>query len=268
MIRIEQAPLWLIAPAMLAGLIAAHELGYRFAHGAPGEDRVEQRGYLVSSALALLGLLMAFTFSAAQDRFSLRQQMLVDEANAISTTYLRIQLLDQPWRASLSRRMLRYAEVRADFARDSTLAAISANARQTAAVQDELWTELAPALRANSAPSLNLAVVNSVNQMFDLAASRRGGRETRVPAAILYALLLSSLLVAGIVGFAGAARRRHLAVAAGVMALVTLAFCLILDLDSPVSGTVRVNQAPMQYALDAIRQSEARRPVSPGASPR
>jgi hypothetical protein len=257
---IEHVSLWVVAPTMLAGLLVAHEIGFRLGSRAWGTEGGEERGYLVSSALALLGLLMAFTFNAAHDRFRLRQELVVSEANAISTTYLRFQLLDQPWRGELSRQMLQYAGVRVGFARASTPDAIAANAVQTAAVQNKIWPELAGALRANSSPALNLALVNSVNETFDLAATRRAARETRVPPVILYALILSSMMVAAIVGYAGAARRRHGGIAAGVMALLTLAFCLILDLDRPVVGSVQINQAPMEYALDMIRQSEARAP--------
>jgi hypothetical protein len=78
-----------------------------------------------------------------------------------------------------------------------------------------------------------------------------------VPPSILYALLLSSFMVAGIVGYAGIGKRRHVGVAAGVMLLLTLAFCLILDLDRPLSGTITINQAPMEHVLETIRQSEA-----------
>src|SRR5688572_3599493 len=42
---------------------------------------------------ALMGLLIAFTFSAAQNRLDARRKLLIDEANAIGTAYLRIDLL-------------------------------------------------------------------------------------------------------------------------------------------------------------------------------
>jgi hypothetical protein len=266
---IEQAPLWLIALVMLAGLIISYEIGFMGArrvaskHGGGGEEW----GHLVSSALALLGLLMAFTFSAAQDRYRLRQELVVDEANAISTTYLRFQLLDEPWRDDLSRQMLQYTQIRVGFAGDATPASIAENAKKTAAAQEVMWRDLAGALRANATPNVNLGLINSVNETFDLAETRRAGRETRVPPSILYALILASFMVAGIVGYATAGRRRHVAVTGGVMVLLTLAFILILDLDRPTSGTVQVNQVPMDHALEAIRQSQALAAPAPAPAP-
>jgi len=256
---IEEAPLWLVAPLLMVSLVALNELGMRLARsGAQQNISGEARGYMVSSALALLGLLMAFTFSAAQARFVLRQELVVAEANAISTTYLRIQLLDQPWRADLSRQIVQYAQLRAGFDEAAGPNAIADNARQTAAAQGRIWEALGGAVHANTILPVNLALINSANETFDLAATRRAARETCVPPSILYALLASSLLVSGMVGFAaGGGKQVHIGVSTGVMALVTLAFCLILDLDRPVSGAVRVSSAPMQYMLDDVRRSEA-----------
>ena len=99
---LERAPLALVGIAMMAGLVIAHEIALRLGRRTTATPS-EVRGYVLSSALALLGLLMGFTFSAAQGRFQLRQELVVSEANALSTTYLRFQLLDAPWRQALSR---------------------------------------------------------------------------------------------------------------------------------------------------------------------
>jgi hypothetical protein len=71
-------------------------------------------------------------------------------------------------------------------------------------------------------------------------------------------LAVSALTVALIVGHAGGGERRAMGVFLGAMALLTLAFCLILDLDRPISGSVRINQAPMVRALQAIQAGEAK----------
>src|ERR1700761_847878 len=94
---LQDAPLWLIGLAMLAVLMVAHDVGIVVSrHWPPAADDT-RNGYLGSAALALMGLLMAFTFSAAQERFNLRQRLVTAEANAIGTAYLRTQLMDQPY---------------------------------------------------------------------------------------------------------------------------------------------------------------------------
>ena len=62
---------------------------------------VEGGGYTVSAIIGLLGLLIGFTFALASERFDTRRSLVVDEANAVSTTWLRQQMLEDPWRSRL-----------------------------------------------------------------------------------------------------------------------------------------------------------------------
>src|SRR5882672_11281158 len=98
LLTLETAPLWLIWLVVTAGLMIAHEIGYLFrrfsAKRRPdGGETSDSIGHRLPAALALLGLLIAFTFSMAADRFATRRALVVSEGNAIGTTYLRLQLL-------------------------------------------------------------------------------------------------------------------------------------------------------------------------------
>jgi len=250
-------------------LILAHELALRLGRRLSREaGRSEARGYIVSSALALLGLLVGFTFNAAQERFQARRDLVVAEANAIGTSYLRLQLLEPPWRDVLGREFLAYAETRLGFTQAGTPAEIDRNARRTGEAQAQIWRDLRPALRAESDPGLNLALVQSLNETFDVAAARRAAREARVPLPILRALLLCSLTVAAIVGYTEAAERRATGVLFGVLLLLTLAMSLILDLDRPAGGRIRERDAPLQQAVAEIRASQAAKQVRPASPPK
>jgi hypothetical protein len=268
---LEHAPLWLVGLAMLAALLLVHELGFQGGRRTDvGEASGDGKGHLVASALALLALMMAFTFSAAQDRFNLRQRMVVEEANAVGTTYLRIQALDPPARDALSREMLQYAQVRGGFfAASSDPDRLAENTKQTSALQDQMWAEVVSAVRTNSVPTLNAPFVQTVNDMFDLAASRRAALDARVPLSIIRMLVIYALAAAAIMGFAGGSSkdRRYGAVSTAVLLLLTMAFCLILDLDRPSSGTVQINQASMTRAVDAIRRAEAAKSALPAPQP-
>jgi hypothetical protein len=267
---LESAPLPAIALVMLAALVLAHEAAFRLSRRARKSARQDEtRGYLVSSALALLGLLMAFTFSAAQDRYRARQILVVAEANAIGTSYLRTQLLDAPWRRILGDDILRYAQTRIAFGGAVTEDEIERNADLSGQLQQRIWRDLAPALRTNPVAGLNLALVQTLNETFDLAATRRAAREAHVPLAILRALALCSVTVAVLVGYSEGPGRRDTGMLVGVLLLVTLAFCLILDLDRPQTGSVRVSEAPLVRAVEDIRaiqqpQSTGPAPPSPG----
>jgi hypothetical protein len=260
---IEQAPLILVGLSFMAALVLTHELalwiGARTpARGAGGEAR----GYVVSSALALLGLLFAFTFNAAQERFEMRRDLVVAEANALGTSYLRIQLLDPPWRDTLSAELLRYSDLRLRGSEVRTPAEAERFAKDVGDLQAQIWRDLAEALKARR--DLTVSLVQTVNETFDLAASRRAAREARVPVMILRTLLVSSIMAAAILGYTEAGERRATAVFLGLLLLLTLAFCLILDLDRPYSGSVRVSQAPLERAVADMRQGEAAKSAAAG----
>ena len=257
---VDQTPLWIIGLMSVLGLGLVHELGYelgrltskKFAQG-------DGKAYLISSVLALVGLMMAFTFNAAQINFRNRQDLVVAEANAMGTAYLRIQTLAEPWRGQLNQQMLRYVQVRGAFAEIGVgdPARLAANTAQTAAQGAQLWETVGLVVRANPVPTLNGPLLESVNKMFEGAASRRAADDIRIPPAVLLMLVISGFVTATIVGFAGATDRRYWVITAAVLVVEAMAFCLILALDRPNSYPVRVNQAPMERAIAVIQQSQA-----------
>jgi hypothetical protein len=101
---LEMTPLWAIGASLLASMLVAGSVGSwlrkRVALSATGSSSTSgfdrQEGYLVSGVLGLLALLTGFTFALAVDRFEIRRELVLKEANAIGTTYLRTQVLDRP----------------------------------------------------------------------------------------------------------------------------------------------------------------------------
>ena len=94
------ALLGLVVPALMAiaaGCGVALRIRNNRRNAAPergASDGLE--GYIVSAVLGLLALLMGFTFSLAVDRFEIRRSLVLAEANAIGTSYLQAQLLEEP----------------------------------------------------------------------------------------------------------------------------------------------------------------------------
>ena len=91
---------------------------------------MRQEGYLVGSMLGILALLMAFSFSMALDRYEERRHLVIQEANAIGTAYLRAQLLDEPYRTRLSRLLVDYTDNRIALGTGS-IAASTVSSRST-----------------------------------------------------------------------------------------------------------------------------------------
>ena len=271
---LQTAPLWLIGLALLLALGAADQLGYAARRlqrrkGGP-EPADEGIGYLLSGALLLLGLLVAFTFGAASDRFDTRRRLVVEEANAIGTTYLRIQALDDAPKTALSQLMVQYARERRSW---SEAGEDRVRLAQIQAVTDELqhkiWAVTLADVRANPTATVNPSLLQTTNEMFDLAASRRAAADAHIPISIVRVMLLYALIAAAMIGYVMAKGTQQLAVSLALFLVLSLAICLILDLDRPRTGTIMVSEAPMDRAIAAIAAGEAAKAAAspPGPAP-
>lgn len=258
---LEQAPLWIIWPALSLSLLAAMVGGFltdRLVKRDPSKPS-ENQSFLLSAALALLGLLIAFTFSMAAGRFDTRRSALLQEANAVGTTYLRFQTLDEPYRGTLTRDLLSYLDARqAFFAAGGNPSAIDHADAATGQVEAGIWTTLADWVRGHPAATANVSLMQATNDMFDLAATDRVVREARVPLTIIRSLAIYALIAAFLLGqnFGSRKDRRPFA-AAIVFVLVSLSIALILDLDRPASGTITVSAVPFERAVASIKAMEA-----------
>ena len=99
-----------------AGAVLAVELGYRLGAGT-----------MVGSLFGLLAFMLTFTFGLAASRFDARRQLVVEEANAVTTAFLRADLLPTPWAERLREHLRDYVKLRLHTVnRPETLAATSA----------------------------------------------------------------------------------------------------------------------------------------------
>ncbi|WP_219894340.1 hypothetical protein [Aquisediminimonas profunda] len=239
--------LWLVGLALFLTMLLAVEAGAALRKRLPGSNGKGEasEGYLLSATLALLGLLIAFTFSLAVSRFDARRQLVVDEANAIGTAWLRAGLAEGPQDRDLRQAIAHYTDVRLGLSRGRSPEIVE---RETAVAQKTVWDSLGKTIDT-APPAIVNSTVIAVNDMFDAAASRKAERGAIIPARVLEILVLYAVLSASIVGYVlSASGQRHIVVTSILFLLLTLAITLILDLDRPQQGSIMVPQQPM---LDA-----------------
>jgi len=248
---IDVLPLWALFIVILLVVLLSVESGYRL--GKYRRSRREQEkeapvGTMVGATLGLLAFVLAFTFGLAAQRFDTRRQVLLDEANAIGTTYLRAGML--PERGQEVRDLLRdYVAVRLEAVQPGKLAEAI---RRSEEIQQKVWTE---AERVGSKNPNSIVVglfVQSLNQMIDLHAARmQAGMRSRIPGAIWVGLLIVAVLSLTAMGYLEglAGTRRSLAVLAVAVAF-SVVIELIADLDRPQEGVLRISQ---QALLDVQR---------------
>jgi hypothetical protein len=252
---LDTLPLWALFIVILLVVLLSVECGYRlgkYRRGRREQEKEAPVGTIVGATLGLLAFILAFTFGLAASRFDTRRQVLLDEANAIGTTYLRAGML--PERGEEVRRLLRdYVATRLDAVRSGDVAE---GIRRSEDIQQRVWTEAETVGQKNPNSIVVGLFVQSLNEMIDLHAKRvQAGVRSRIPGAIwvgLFAVAILSLTAMGYLeGLTGT--RRSLAVLAVAVAF-SVVIELIADLDRPREGVLQVSQ---QALLDLQRSMNA-----------
>jgi hypothetical protein len=249
---LDSLPLWGLFLGIIALVLAAIEGGYRlgsYRHRQPGREQEAPVGAMVGATLGLLAFMLAFTFGMAASRFDTRKQLVLDEANAIGTTYLRTAML--PDRRDEVRALLRsYVDSRLEAVRSGRVAEEIVRSED---IQNQLWSA-ATALGLQHPDSIVLGLfVESLNEVIDLHAKRvTAALRNRIPGAIWITLLTIAMLSLAAMGYhaglVGTVRSLAILVVAVTFSAVVL---LIADLDRPQEGSLTVSQ----QALIDLRQS-------------
>lgn len=214
--------------------------------------------------LGLLGLQLGFLASMAEGRFSDRRHLIMREANAIGTLYLRSDFFG-PERSLAVRDLIRsYTDARIAFYEAGSDEAAEARAvADSRRLQDQIWKH-AVAL-TSSAEDVRRATlfVNVANDVIDLEAERRVALETHLPRSLVWMLLLVAAVAIWTLSYGwGLARKRSLLGVWVLPVLIGLAIGVVLDLDSPRVGILRVGQRAMLETRAAMDPST----TSPTAS--
>ena len=129
---LDLLPIWGVFLATVAVVLLAVEGGFRLGQYRRRRSEQEDRppvGEMVAATLALLGFMLAFTFGLAASRFDVRRGLVIDEANAIGTTYLRAGLLPEPHRSDVQSLLREYVDVRLEAVQPGKLRRASADPR-------------------------------------------------------------------------------------------------------------------------------------------
>ncbi len=211
---------------------------------------------MVASILGLLAFLLAFTFGMAGSRFDTRRETVLQEANAIGTTYLRARLLPEPQRTEIARLLREYVDVRVRGIQERKVAEAIARSEE---LQEMIWSEAVKASQnENANPVMTSLFIQSLNEMIDLHAKRvQVGIRNRIPFSIWLSLIaLSFLSMLGVGYQAGlSATRRSPAMAGLVLAFAGVLF-LIADLDRGHEGFLTVSQEAMIDLQKSMRTAE------------
>jgi hypothetical protein len=234
----------------LAVMLAATETGFRLGRRS-AENTADKTKSIVSTVeaaiLGVLGLLLGFTMSMAVSRFEARKQLVLNEANAIGTSCLRTELLPAAEGSEIASVLRQYITVRVQYGSagvDQTQ--LESLRRQTARLQSEFWTRAVAYSQKDPNPVRAGLLLQSLNQAIDLEATRRMAFQNHVPPSVIYVNAIVGVLAATLVGYAFGLNGRRQIFSMCMLALaITLVLALIIDLDRPRAGFIRVSQQPM-----------------------
>jgi hypothetical protein len=247
-----------LAGGLFVGMLALMETGRRLGLRRLVQDSDAARagfGVVEAAIFALMGLLIAFTFSGAASRFDTRRQLVVEEANAIGTAYLRLDLLPANAQPALRESFRQYVEARLDAYRKlpDIVAAKKALAQATL-LQGRIWNQALAACQEAPQPATML-LLPALNAMIDITTTRSVATQIHPPLVIFAMLCVLALASSLLAGYSMAGGRpsscwMHMLAFAVIMAATVY---VILDLEYPRLGLIRVDA--VDQVLGDLRDS-------------
>jgi len=239
---------------LAAVMLGTWTVGFRIGRRRRMDGSAKPEGKFEDAVVAILGLLLAFTFSMALGKYDHRREMLVHDSNAIGDFYTCASLLPEPTRTKLQGVVRDYTRLRLDLAREKPDAATFDAALGRFQEMQNRMTELAREALTAGTP-IAVPLTNTLNDLTSSHASRLAAVRDQLPGSVLALLFFAAAIATGLVGHAqGTAAQPPLAGTMSFLVLVTLVVYVILDLNNPVKGFISVSQEPMQRVLAAMEK--------------
>ena len=235
-----------LACALLFGLLLMTIYAGRLAglKRAVHADNSSGTGAINGAVFALLGLILAFSFSGAAGRFEHRRDLIVAETNAIGTAYLRVDLLPADAQPAVRDAFRRYIDSRVTvYDQIGNPAGFRAALRRSGALQAEIWTlAVAAGKRPDAAPGSNQVLLPAINEMIDLTATRAFATMMHPPE-VIHIMLIGLATVSGFLAGLGMASGRQLPLVHPISfaLIMTSAIYLTIDLEYPRAGFISVD---------------------------
>jgi len=234
-----------VALTLLGFAEAGYRVGLRL-YFKKDEARRSQIGGIQGAVLGLLGLLLGFTFSMAVSRYETRRDLVLKEANAVGTTWLRASLLPEAHRAPVRDLLRRFVEVRLKYAPVADDPAMLAEAmRLCATIENELWQH-AEAAGKEAPTAISATFIVTLNEMIDTDAERIAAGRNRIPDGVVFLLISVAgfgCLVSAYASGAQGVRSGFADVALPL--LITVVCVMIFDISNSQQGLIGVSQQPM-----------------------
>ena len=236
----------LLAIGLFCGMLLLFEVGRRMgiarrSHLPDGVD--PGSGPVEAAVFGLFGLMLAFTFSGAASRFEDRRHLITEEANAIGTAYLRLDLLPADAQSALRPLFARYLKVRTEIYQNAEdVETTNARSAEANSLQLQIWSMAVTASqRHDGSPDAGKLLLPALNEMIDITTTRAVATQNHPPRIIFFLLFALCLVSALLAGQSTVVRSWfHKILYSGTMSSI---FFVIIDLEYPRFGLIRIDEA-------------------------
>ena len=236
----------MLALGLGAGMAASMEAGYRLGIRKRKQDPetpIEGNGAVDSTVFAILGLILAFTFTGALSRLDNRRELIAKEANAIGTAYLRLDLLPAEAQTQLRPIYRDYLSQRIDLARSVEQTAVAqALFQSTLDLQDQIWQISTQAVLIEGNTALTNLVVGATNDLIDVTSERLQAYRMHPPAVVYYLMYVLALAASLLIGFnmSGQSKRSYFH-AIVFCSIISATIYITLELEDPRRGLMQIS---------------------------
>lgn len=247
---------WVVLIVVTCWLVGTAELGFRLArlnHKHHPEASQVELGNVQGAVLALLGLLLGFSFAMAVGRYDSRRSLVVDEANSIGTSWLRADFLPIAHATEVKSLLQHYTQLKLEAFGMAHRPAIVIDAREIRKIHQALWAHASAAAAEQPSPII-ASFITSLNETLDLDSSRSAAARNRIPGLVWLLLLVVASSGIWISSYGnGSNGVRSLFNHLMFPALIGIVITLISDMDRPNKGLIQDNPKSLAELFESMQ---------------
>ncbi len=216
-------------------------------------------GQIEGTILALLGLLIAFTFHGASQRFDARREHIVSEVNAIGTAWLRVDLFELSTQVKMREYFVEYINQRINVNHklpDIEASQIALN--NAANLQNKIWQLAIDETKKSNSSVLGVVMLPSLNNMFDVATAHNISLITHPPIVIYITLMVLLGCCSFFLGYSLAGTKQtNWLHGIGYVSIMVFTLYIIIDFEFPRVGLIKVStfDKPMLELRDSMQSA-------------
>jgi len=255
---LQYTPTYIIATIVFILIFVFYLVGHRIRLSSIKKDpdiaQIEL-GSINGTLLALLGLLLAFTFSMSNSRYDNRRQLVIEEANDIGTVILRTDIYPDSIRTALRANLKEYVQERVKFYNAGmNVDEITLHYLNADRIGKTVWSIVADYAKVNGEATRTSQMIPALNDMIDITTTRRAAGEATIPDSIMYFLFILCFVSAFLLGYDHKDKIDWIVVTGFAIMLSATVFN-IMDLDRPRSGLIDMD-LPNQKMVELLDMFE------------